>query len=415
MRLLYHLGILIYLAGIRLAALYSGKARQWRRGRKYLFRRMSRAAGGNKPLAWFHCASLGEFEQGRPVMEAFRKHFPACNILLTFFSPSGYTVRQSYAGADHVFYMPADTPANASRFLELWNPAIAVFIKYDYWYNFLHELNKRNIPTVMVSAIFQPRQPFFRPYGFWFRQHLQQIDHFFVQDRVSEDLLRGIGIQHLTLSGDTRFDRVVAIAAGEQEVAGLAAFCAQHPVLVAGSTWEADEKLLADARRLIPHPTKIIIAPHEIKETDIRRVAGMFGGRVLRYSHAAEGIPPDTEVLVIDSIGLLSALYRYGHVAYIGGGFGQGIHNILEAATFGLPVIFGPRHQTFREAVDLIRLGGAFPVSSAEQTARAINVLLEDKSLYGRASATCRQYVAGNAGATSQVIDGIKRLLRSAD
>lgn len=408
MRILYHLVIRMYLAVVYTSALFLKKSRDWTQGRKGLFRQMRQVAGHQKPLVWFHCASLGEFEQGRPVIERFREEFPAYTILLTFYSPSGYQIRKSYKGADYVFYLPADTCSNAKMFLDLWKPDIAVFIKYEYWYNFLHALRKRNIPVVVVSAIFQPGQHFFRPFGGWFRKHLRDVSHFFVQDQQSEELLRGIGISRLTLSGDTRFDRVMAIARNPADIRLLEAFTKGHPILIAGSTWEADEHLLAQIWRERTLPLKMLIAPHQIHEEAIRRLANQFGAHTRRFSELKDAVPQDTEVLIIDSIGMLSQLYRYGDVAYIGGGFGKGIHNILEAATFGLPVIFGPRYQTFREAVDLIERGGAFSVQTAKDASEILQTLLDDKAFRQHAAATCIQYVSEKAGATDQVMDGLR-------
>jgi 3-deoxy-D-manno-octulosonic-acid transferase len=408
MRILYHLVISMYLAVIQISAMFVKKSRVWKQGRRGLFRQMREAAGHQKHLAWFHCASLGEFEQGRPVIERFREQFPAYTILLTFYSPSGYQIRKSYKGADYVFYLPADTCSNAKMFLDLWKPDIAVFIKYEYWYNFLHALRKRNIPVVVVSAIFQPGQHFFRPFGGWFRKHLRDVSHFFVQDQQSEDLLRGIGIRQVTLSGDTRFDRVVAIARKPIEIWQMEAFVKDQTILIAGSTWEADEKILAHVWQQRTSPMKILVAPHQIREEGIRRLVNQFGKHARRFSELKETVPYDTEVLIIDSIGMLSQLYRYGDIAYIGGGFGKGIHNILEAATFGLPVIFGPRYQTFREAVDLTERGGAFAVRSEKEASDVLNALLNDLTYRQQAAAICKHYVSEKAGATDLVMDGLK-------
>ena len=412
MRFLYTLFVHLFQAGALIAGLFHNNARLWYRGRTIQKGSMKKFQAGNRPVVWFHCASLGEFEQGRPVIGEFRLQNPGYDILLTFFSPSGYEVRKTYSGADHVLYLPADTPSNARCFIETWNPVMAVFIKYDFWYNYLHALWKRGVPCVFVSALFHPGQVFFRPYGFWFRQHLQKVSHFFVQDNPSADILRGIGIHQVTVSGDTRFDRVRTIARVNREIPQLHSFSGQNMVLIAGSTWEADEKKLLEARRLITHPMKMIIAPHQVDETGIQRLVRLLGGKAIRFSEVAEEVPADTDILIIDSIGMLSALYRYGTVAYIGGGFGKGLHNILEAATFGLPLLFGPRYGQFREANDLIRLGGAFRVTTGKEIAGVVNGLLSDHARIGMASGICRQYVEEQSGATIIVAKKLKSLLK---
>ena len=410
MRILYRAFIRLYLLAVVVMSVFSRKARAWHHGRHGLIRSMEQAGKDNRPVAWFHCASLGEFEQGRPIMEAFRTQHPGHAILLTFFSPSGYEIRKGYEGADHVFYLPADTMTNARKFLDIWNPDIAVFIKYEYWFNYLSQLKNRGIPVVVASAVFRRGQHFFQPYGWWFRKHLGYVSHFYVQNEQAEKLLRGIGLQQVSISGDTRFDRVVTIAEKSPDIPDIKAFTKKKPALVAGSTWEADEKILAAAKRDFPQ-LNMIIAPHQITEKGIQRLLRVFDGHVVRYSEATGDLPDGKDVLVIDGIGLLSSLYRYGRIAYIGGGFGIGIHNILEAATFGLPIIFGPRYQKFNEANDLIRLGGAFPVSSAHELIDRINELMQNQTSLLHASGISKEYVINNTGATTIITNGITRLI----
>lgn len=412
MRILYRAFIRLYLLAVAVASVFSPKARAWHHGRRGLIPAMKQQAiKQNRPVAWFHCASLGEFEQGRPVMEAFRNQHPGHALLLTFYSPSGYAIRKGYEGADHVFYLPADTMSNARKFLDIWKPEIAVFIKYEYWFNYLGQLNNRGIPVVVASAVFRPGQHFFQPYGWWFRKHLSYVSHFFVQNKRAEELLRGIGLQQVSVSGDTRFDRVAAIAENSPGIPDIKEFASENPILIAGSTWEADEKILAAAKKLVPQ-LNMVIAPHQVTEKGIQRLLRAFDGQVVRYSEAGDHIPAGTDVLVIDSIGLLSSLYRYGRIAYIGGGFGMGIHNILEAATFGLPVIFGPRYHKFNEANDLVRLGGAFPVSSAHELTNRINELMGDETRLLHASGISKEYVRSHRGATTIIANGISKLIK---
>jgi 3-deoxy-D-manno-octulosonic-acid transferase len=430
MRILYNLFLHAYHLLVRLAAPFSVKAALWVRGRRGWRERMQRQDPAGQPLAWFHCASLGEFEQGRPVMERFREAFPGHKVLLTFFSPSGYEVRKAYAGADYVHYLPLDTPSAAGHFLEVWKPSLAVFIKYEFWFNMVEALAARGIPLLVVSAIFRPQQHFFRWYGGWFRRRLRLVTHFLVQNQASLRLLNKAGISRASISGDTRFDRVVAIARQSVHIPELDPFLAgSRPVVVAGSTWPKDEHLLA--RLLEEQPgLRLVVAPHEVSSARISQLCSRFGDRALclsdlkRQGGAAGGqgrdggaamALPGKNVLVVDAIGLLSGLYRFATLAYIGGGFGKGIHNILEAAAYGAPVFFGPRYGQFAEAVDLIGKGGAFCVRDAEGLKEGVARLLGDPLRLKEASAACRQYVEGNRGATERVLEVIRSFLADAE
>lgn len=360
----------------------------------------------NGPVVWFHAASLGEFEQGRPVIEALRQKFPHYKILLTFFSPSGYEIRKNYAGADYVYYLPADTPGNARRFIEIVKPEFAIFIKYEYWFNYLAEMHKNEIPVFIVSAIFRPKQIFFQWYGTWFLNHLKKITMFFVQNESSFKLLDNAGIKQLMLSGDTRFDRVASIVSLQNENPIVEAFCSGNKIILGGSTWPPDEKLLESYLKNTDKNIKLIIAPHEIHEERIRSIEQLFGHfNTQRYSMATPQNVHQSRVLIIDSIGFLSGLYRYCHVACIGGGFGKGIHNILEAVTFGKPVIFGPAYKKFDEAVALIQKGGAFTVSNENDHHYHLNQILTDDAFYYKTSLICRQFIATNTGATKIILD----------
>ena len=405
MRLLYDLGIRLYYLLILLVSLFNKKARQWIRGRKGLMKKIENTIDPALPLIWFHCSSLGEFEQGRPLIESIRKRDPGRNILLTFYSPSGYEIRKDYPEADFVFYLPLDTRKNARRFFSMLNIEKAYFIKYEFWYHLLTSLKSRNIPTYLVSGIFRKEQVFFRPWGKWFRKILVSFDHLFVQQQSSLDLLERIGIQNVSLAGDTRFDRVRAIVHGIKKDPRFTAFAGSTPTIIAGSTWPQDEELLVRFINHTDRPIKWIIAPHEIHESGITRLTGQLNRKYQRYTSLTDHDLPQTIVIIIDTIGILSSLYQYGKVAYIGGGFGKGIHNTLEAATFGLPVIFGPRYQKFQEAVDLVATQAAYPVHDYASFDAILSNMLDDQLLLNTSGESARKLVLDNLGATEQILD----------
>lgn len=413
MAILYNIGIRFYLLFIWLASFFNHKANQWVVGRKNLFERLADNLHDKKPLIWFHAASLGEFEQGRPVIEAFRKAYPNYFILLTFFSPSGYEIRKDYDGVDYISYLPIDTPGNAKRFIELINPAIAIFIKYEFWFNYLNQLHRKYIPLLIISANFRTDQYFFKWYGSWFRNQLKHVNHFFVQNEASKKLLLSIGINHVHVSGDTRFDRVASIAKAQKENSIVAAFTQDQAVILGGSTWPQDEKLLAGYFNNTDQSIKLIIAPHEIHEDHIKSIETLFPiGQTLRYSRANTDNVVNSKVLIIDGIGFLSGLYSYCRIAYIGGGFGKGIHNILEAVTFGKPVVFGPEYKKFGEAVALLHKGGAFTFSESNQLEEQLHQLLTNEVLYQNASKICKTYIGYNMGATVLILDAIHKLIK---
>jgi 3-deoxy-D-manno-octulosonic-acid transferase len=411
MQSLYNISIFLYSLSIRLAALFNPKAKLWVEGRKDIFSRVRKAFQKDDPAsskrAWFHCASLGEFEQGRPVMEMFRTRFPDHKLVVTFFSPSGYEVRKNYAGADFIFYLPADTRKNASRFIDLVNPEMAFFIKYEYWYNYLDVLTERRIPVYFISARFHEDQHFFKWYGSWFREKLKALTWFFVQDTESERLLQQIGIRSVSVSGDTRFDRVSAVASQNREFPVIAEFCRGSLTLVAGSTWKEDEAILIPLIREESPGLKFIIAPHETDPQRVASLTGSLGVPFLKYSEATESNVGIVNILVIDSVGILAQLYKYATLAYVGGAFGSGLHNILEPAAGGVPVIFGPEHKKFREAGDLIRLGGAFSIGDLPGFLTTVNNLLADEELRQKSSQACRDYVNSNRGATRKILEKI--------
>ncbi|MDD3107653.1 MAG: glycosyltransferase N-terminal domain-containing protein [Alistipes sp.] len=409
MHLLYNLGIFLMDFFALFAARFNPKVRLWVNGRKGIFDRMSAVIHPTDRIAWFHAASLGEFEQGRPVIEAFRQRSPEYKILVTFFSPSGYEIRKNYQGADYIFYLPSDTPRNVRRFMALVRPEIAVFIKYEFWINYLSAMRRAGTRLFLISALFRPEQVFFRPYGKLFRQALQSFEHLFVQNEESVALLQKIGITAVSVAGDTRFDRVYAIASQARDLPPIARFTAQAPVFIAGSTWAPDEELLWELVEKFPD-VKFIIAPHEIDATRIDHAIARLSRPALRYTQ----LTPQSDlegagVLFIDTIGILSSVYRYARWGYIGGGFGAGIHNILEAATFGLPLSFGPRYTKFREACELIAQGGATSIHDAESLLRWFTILYQQPETSARSGEICRQYVAQHRGATEQIVKEICR------
>lgn len=411
MALLYNLSMGLYSVAIRLAAPFNEKARLWVKGRKNIFGQMSEKIDGSKPVAWFHSSSLGEFEQGRPVIEAFRAKYPEYAILLTFFSPSGYEIRKNYAGADYVFYLPADTLRNARRFMQIVNPKVALFVKYDFWYNYLNQLNMRNIPTYVFSSIFRPQQTFFKWYGGWYRKMLKFFTILFVQDENSKRLLASIGINNVQIGGDTRFDRVYDLVQQAKPQPLIEKFVGDSKVLVAGSTWIGDEQLLC--RYANEHKIKMIIAPHETTEANVGRVESYCSGVVAKYTDAqnCESVLENAQVLIINCIGLLSSLYRYGQVAYIGGGFGKGIHNTLEAATYGVPVVFGPKYQKFREACQLIERGAGTSISDYAQLETVLDKYFADGDKCMADGKVAADYVNATRGGTKLIMCELDKII----
>ena len=398
--------------GILIASLFNKKALLWINGRKNIFERIKQVINPEDKIVWFHSSSLGEFEQGRPVIEGFRKKHPEYKILLTFFSPSGYEIRKNYNEADYIFYLPIDTISNAERFIRYVNPQLAYFIKYEYWYNFLNTLHEKNIPVFMISAIYRPEQHFFKWYGAWFRKHLRTIKHFFVQNEESKLLLNKIGINNVTVSGDTRFDRVYAILQEAKSFQLIEDFRKNKQLFIAGSTWEKDEEILYDlySKELKDNGEKgkrkkYILAPHKIDESHINSIINRFEGKAVRYSKMVKAEELEADVLIIDTIGMLSHIYRYAAITYIGGGFGSGIHNILEAAVFSKPVIFGPIYQKFLEAKELIELGGAFSIDNSEKLIEIVKKLEENKFFFSRACGITHNYTFQRQGATEKILN----------
>ena len=423
--MIYNLIIYVYLLGVAIYSRFNEKVRKMWRGEREAFRILKEKVDPDARYVWFHAASLGEFEQGRPLMEQLRKEHPDYKILLTFFSPSGYEVRKNYEGADIITYLPLDTITNARRFLRTIHPVMAFFIKYEFWYNYLHILKHRNVPVYSVSSIFRPDQIFFKWYGRQYGRVLNCFTHFFVQNEQSKALLAKIGITNVSIVGDTRFDRVLQIKEAAKQLPIVEAFIEESgdrsqetgdytnkpKVFVAGSSWPPDEEIFIkyfNAHR----DWKLIIAPHVIGEDHLKQIEKLLDGRkVIRYSECSENSEyserlADAEVLIVNCFGLLSSIYHYGDVAYVGGGFGVGIHNLLEAAVWDVPVFFGPNNQRFQEAQGL-KKGGGFEISDYEVFERQMNRLMADGAYLAAQGQMAGQYVKGKAGATQEVLNNV--------
>ena len=419
-KLFYNTFLFLYSVAVRIVALWNPKAKRWISGRRDLFATIqSQLQTGNRKLLWMHCASLGEFEQGRPLLEAIRNKNPDLKIVLTFFSPSGYEATKDYKGVDHIFYLPMDSPSNAKKFIDAIKPSLVLWVKYEYWFYYLDELKRRNIPVVLISGIFRENQPFFKWYGGIWRKMLGCFEHFFVQNDMSKTLLESIHIkQGITINGDTRFDRVMDIARNFKPIPFIADFCSDSIVVVAGSTWEEDEVELLHYVKMNPQ-IKFIIAPHEIDANNLASVKREFPNSIF-YSELLPTtdyqLPTSPNVLIIDNIGMLSRLYRYADIAYVGGGFGtDGVHNVLEAAVYARPVVFGPEYEKYEEAIGLLESGGGESISGPLGLEKVMNELVNDNRKRSIKGAAARDFVYSNLGASEQIVRYIqeKRLLTS--
>lgn len=407
---MYNFAINLYSFAAKMDSLFNKKVKKMLDGQQACFEILRSKIEANRRYLWFHAASLGEFEQGRPLMERIRQEHPEYGILLTFFSPSGYEVRKNYEGADVVCYLPFDKPKLVRQFMDLANPYMAFFIKYEFWKNYLDELHRRQVPTFSVSSIFRANQVFFKSYGKGYSQVLHNFDHLFVQNEVSKDLLQGIGVTNVTVAGDTRFDRVQQICQQAKELPLVESFKQGKLTFVAGSSWQPDEDLFIDYFNHHPE-VKLIIAPHVIGEDHLQQIISKVEGKVVRYTQATLENVQDARCLLIDCFGLLSSIYRYGEIAYIGGGFGTGIHNTVEAAVYGVPVIFGPNHQRFMEAKDLIACGGAFSANDGNELNELLDKLLLDSDYLHDTGHKAGSYVSSRIGATDIILKHIKGLL----
>jgi len=443
--ILFTIGVLLYALGVRVAAWFgNAKAKQWVEGRKKqgslllslrrVFRKAQRSEKAKAPepvegptaqvesdrtvlrqaqesdfeWIWFHAASLGEFEQGRPVIEAIKQRHPQFKVSLTFFSPSGYEIRKNYPLADEVMYLPIDTPRNATEWVQRHHFVAAFFIKYEFWFNYMRALDKAGIPLFYISLILRPDSYFFRTYGSWFRKQLKTVRHFFVQDETTAELLKQYGMENVTVCGDTRFDRVATIARQAKPFPDIERFIGGRKCIIAGSTWPPDEKLLHSFYPQLPNEYCLIIAPHDISETHVAQIKAMFPEGQC-YTELNTEKP--SKVLIVNTIGILSQLYQYARFVYIGGGFGVNIHNIQEPVTFGCPVVFGPKYESFKEAVDLVALQGAFSVKDSAELEAIFTRLLTDEKFYDSASATCLKYLKSQLGATEIIVKGFEKAL----
>lgn len=403
---MYSFVIYVYLFAVKIVSLFNKKVRLMVEGHSKVFDILRENIHEGEPYIWFHAASLGEFEQGRPLMERIRRRYPEYKILLTFFSPSGYEVRKNYEGADVICYLPFDTPRNVKRFLDLAHPGMAFFIKYEFWQNYLKAMQRRHIPVYSVSSIFRKDQVFFRWYGGRYYKVLTRLTHLFVQNESSKELLAKLGIQNVTVVGDTRFDRVIEIMEQAKALPLVEAFKQDYTVFVAGSSWPPDEDLFIEYFNTHPR-LKLIIAPHVIGESHLAEIIGKLKRPYVRYTQANEENVKQADCLIVDCFGLLSSIYRYGEIAYIGGGFGVGIHNVLEAAVYGVPVMFGPNNRRFREAQQLLATGGAFEIHNETDFKSLTDRLLTDSDFLKQAGAAAGQYVKGNAGAADKILNQI--------
>jgi 3-deoxy-D-manno-octulosonic-acid transferase len=407
----YSIFLWLYHAAITISSTWNEKAGKWINGRKNIFEKIKVAAGEAKPgTVWVHCSSLGEFEQGKPVVEKIKLLYPNCKLLITFFSPSGYEIKKDYAGADHIFYLPMDSKRNARKFLDIVKPILVIFIKYDYWYYYLTEIKKRKIESLLVSAVFREDQAFFKWYGSLQRKMLNCFTQIFVQNEKSKRILETINVRHCTVGGDTRFDAVVDIAEKFEPVPFIEAFIQNKQTIVAGSTWRKDEEVLQIAfDKLADNNIKLIIAPHEIHSAHLEELKKLFPAS-LRFSQlASNDLPVTSNILIVDNIGMLSRLYKYAFITYVGGGFTKdGVHNVLEAAVYGKPVLFGNNYKKYKEAADLINVGGAISFSDPAELREILLTLLSNENDYESKCDASKNYVGSHKGATEKVIDYIE-------
>ena len=405
--MIYNLAMYLLELGVKLAALFSDKPAKMVKGHRDAFELLKSKIDRNARYIWFHAASLGEFEQGRPLIERIRKDYPQYKILQTFFSPSGYEVRKNYDGADIVCYLPFDTPSNVRKFIDLVNPCMVFFVKYEFWQNYLNELYKRSIPVYSVSSIFRPGQVFFRWYGKSYQQVLKTFAHLFVQNQESKKLLAGIGVNNTTVVGDTRFDRVLDICAAAKQLPLVQKFKGDALTFVAGSSWGPDEDIFIKYFNAYPE-MKLIIAPHVVNDSHMKEIMAKLNRPCIRYTQATEENVQQADCLIIDCYGLLSSIYRYGEISYIGGGFGVGIHNVLEAAVYGIPVIFGPNNKKFREAQHLLANKGGFEINGYEDFETLMDKFLADEAYLKQSGKSAGDYVKNNSGAMEKIMNCVR-------
>ncbi|HEX8016148.1 MAG TPA: glycosyltransferase N-terminal domain-containing protein [Flavobacterium sp.] len=408
MLFLYNLVVLITGFFLKIVALFSPKIKLFTDGRKNVFTILEEKIKPEDKTIWFHSASLGEYEQGLPVIEKIKERYPTHKIIITFFSPSGYEVRKNNTIADITIYLPLDTKSNAKQFLKLTHPELVFFIKYEFWLNYLKELEKLKTPTYLISGIFRDNQMFFKWYGGFYRKALKTFTYFFVQNESSKQKIESIGFQNVIVSGDTRFDRVNAILERDNSLEFIETFKNNQPTIVIGSSWPKDEVLLAEYINQAPENVKFIIAPHNIKTEQIENLKNAITKKTVLFSEKENKLLADYTVFIINTVGLLTKIYSYGTIAYVGGGFGNpGIHNILEPATFGIPIVIGPNYSKFAEAIELVKLGGCTTISNTENLKHTFNQLLSDNNFLEEKGKICQSYIQNNKGATNTIIKAI--------
>ncbi|WP_456423449.1 3-deoxy-D-manno-octulosonic acid transferase [Lutibacter sp.] len=411
MYFLYNILIFITRFFLQIIAFFNKKIKLFVDGRKITFSKLKKVISKKDEVIWFHCASLGEFEQGRPIIEKLREENPTYKLVLTFFSPSGYEIRKKYEIADVVCYLPLDTKLNAKKFLDIVHPKLVVFVKYEFWPNILKELKKREVKTILVSGIFRKNQTFFKWYGSWMRKILQVFNHFFVQDTNSEELLKSIGFSNVTISGDTRFDRVFEITKQNNELQFIEQFKNNTYTLVAGSTWEEDEKMLVEyINNSASENEKFIIAPHNINAKDIEELKTSISKKVVLFSNKNNIKLQDYQVFIIDTVGILTKIYSYANIAYVGGGFTKtGVHNVLEPATFGVPILIGPNYNKFREAVELVNKKACFSVNNSKKLSVLLKKFFQEEGKRIKAGKQALNYVVERTGATTKILYYLKK------
>lgn len=413
MSFLYNIIITIARLFLQIIAQFNKKISLFIDGRKDTFQKLSNEISSNDKTIWIHCASLGEFEQGRPIIERIKNDYRTHKIVLTFFSPSGYEVQKNYDQVDVVCYLPLDTKSNARRFIEMTHPEIAIFVKYEFWPNILKELKKNKIETILVSGIFRKDQIFFKLFGSWMRKSLQSFSHFFVQDKNSKNLLESIDIKKVTISGDTRFDRVHEIPLQDNTLNFIEEFKQDQLTFVAGSTWKEDEEMLVNyINNEASENDKFIFAPHNIKEQGIKRLYDSINKKTVLFSEKENQNIEDFQVLILDTIGILTRVYSYADIAYVGGGFETGLHNVLEPATFGVPILIGPKYQKFNEAVDLVHNGGCVVVENSDEMKILLRRLFSDAEFRKEKGSISEKYIKDNIGATDMVLEYISTKLQ---
>src|SRR5690606_6393686 len=414
MQFLYNLFVSLYGLGISIASKFNPKAKFWKDGRKNWKEKMQKSIAPTDKIVWMHCSSLGEFEQGRPVLERIKNEFPNHKIALSFFSPSGYEVRKNYEGADYIFYLPLDTQKNAKSLIKILHPEILILVKYEYWYNLLSRLNKKKIPVIVISAVIKENNVFIRSWGNWFRKRIEKINHFFVQDGDSKQLLNSTQIEQVTVSGDTRFDRVKEILKSENHLDFVEKFKGNSKLIVAGSTWPDDEEILTKfINEKLPEDWKVIFAPHNIDSKKINQLKENLKSPISIYSQLNENELMNSKILIVDTIGILTKIYAYSDISYVGGGFTKtGVHNTLEPAVFGVPIIFGPNYENYFEAIDLIQDEGAQRFKDQYDFDSKMENLIADEQERNRRGNAAYNYIRQKPNASNLIMDYLKNLIQ---